>query len=117
MPAERKTAIVEQHHYVLDWYEITKEELDLTRSLYTFDHRGGDDWYLLGKRLVGDEWKEIRWPRRGYFNLSHPARALADLDNRVVGFSTNSSGSFQKALAKLMERAEHLRAEDKRRAS
>ena len=107
-----KTATVERHRYVLDWFERDKIELDLEHSHYKFSYRFGPDWFLEGRRLNEEtgEWEEIVWPRGGSFNIANPGEALAALGDRVTEFTCISTGmQFQRAMSDLLSRASTIR--------
>jgi hypothetical protein len=111
--AKPKTAIVEQHHYVLDWFEISKEELDLEHTVYEFNYRFGPDWYLEATRYdpKTEKWEKVTWKRRDAFRMQDPGGALAALGDRVTKFSCISTGmQFYKALADIISRAETIKA-------
>lgn len=108
-----KTAIVERHRYVSDWFETDKVEMDLEHTTYEFQYRFGPDWYLEAKRYdpSTETWAAVEWPRGNSFNLSAPAFALAALGGRVTKFTCISAGmQFHKALAELLVRAEQIKS-------
>lgn len=107
-----KTATVERHRYVLDWFERDKIKLDLENSHYEFNYRFGPDWFLEGRRYNEKtrEWEEIVWPRGGSFNLANPSEALAVLGDRVTKFTCISTGmQFHRAMGDLLTRSAAIR--------
>ena len=109
-----KTAIVERHRYVSDWFETDKVEMDLEHTTYEFQYRFGPDWYLEAKRYdpITETWEAVEWSRGNSFNLSAPAHALAALGGRVTKFTCISAGmQFHKALAELLVRAEQTKSQ------
>lgn len=112
-----KTVIVERHHYVLDWYEIEKVELDLEHTIYEFNYRFGGDWYLEARKHDGNDWKAVEWPRGGSFRIQGACHALAALGDNVTKFSAISTQmGFHKALAELLDMAGKIRARQEQKA-
>lgn len=105
-----KTATVERHRYVLDWFERDQVELELKDTVYEFNYRFGPDWYLQAKRHDGDRWQDVKWDR-GDFNIADPAAALVALGDHVTTFTAITSDmQFHKALAKLLADAQRIKA-------
>ncbi len=112
-----KAAIVERHHYVLDWFDITKEELDLEHTVYEFNYRFGPDWYLQATRYdqATEKWEPVVWPRGDSFRIQDAGGALAALGNRVTSFTAiQSNMKFVEALQKLFARAEYVKSREPR---
>jgi hypothetical protein len=110
-----KTAIVERHRYVLDWFQIDKVELDLEHTIYEFSYRFGPDWFLEAKTYTGGKWLDVLWDGRGGFNLSNPCAALVALRDQVTKFSCiGSEMQFHAALAKLLEQANKVRIQQEK---
>jgi hypothetical protein len=108
-----KTAIVERHRYVLDWFERDNVEMDLELTTYEFQYRYGPDWYLEARRYdpKTEAWAPVEWSRGNSFNLANPAAALSALGDRVTKFTCISAGmQFHKALAKVMAQADEISA-------
>jgi hypothetical protein len=107
-----KTAIVNRHDIVLDWFEVKPIELSLESASYEFQYRFGPGWYLEATHYTGEKWLPVVWPGRDRcFRICDPAEALVALGDRVTKFTCISTGmQFHKALAQLMERADKIRA-------
>ena len=108
--AKTKSVSVERFRYVLDWYEIDKVEIDLSKPCYfEFDYRCGS-WYLEQYVQQDDHfapWKAVYLPKGNAFNMQSPGDALAVLGEHVRTLkSSNSYGAeFLKDLAQILARA------------